>query len=484
MISRAGAGAALVMVLFAALAYGVFATVLLSLERALRLDWRVGAAAGAVAAALVVVAAARHGPHGALRGPVLVAARRVGERSWIVACIAVGSLLRVAWALAVPPTPTSDHATYLSLAASLAERGQFGLGHPSLFRPPGISMALAPLVAALGDRPLVPLLLNLLLFTAMVPATYLLGRRLAGGDTARLAVALVALWPNLIMLAGFANKELLVSALVPAFMLLYLRATDRPAWQGGAGWAAGAGLALGAMVLTQPHSALLAPVLVTFEWLRGGKWGAALARLAVAAVAALLVVLPWTVRNYLVSGELVPVSANGGHVLWVGNNPQATGGYVDVRPAWAETHEITYDRAALRWALAWMRANPGAFLRLVPRKQILYLGDDADGAYNSVKQGRGIRDFRYVLAKGSSNGYWVALLSLAAVAVWSGRRRLAGPTAALLGLPLLLQLAVFSITESGGRHHVQLVALLAIVAAMVVARPGDRELPPLAGGTG
>jgi hypothetical protein len=225
------------------------------------------------------------------------------------------------------------------------------------------------------------------------------------------------------------------------------------------------------MVLTQPHAALLVPVLAAFEWLRGGPRRVALARLAVVMVAAGLAVLPWTVRNYLLSGQVVVVSANGGHSLWVGNNPQATGGYVAVRPAWAELHEVAYDRAAAAWALSWIRAHPGAFLRLVPRKQILYLGDDADGAYCSVKEGLGIRDVRYVVAKGSSNAYWIVVLGLAAMGVWGWRRELPAPAIALLILPMLLQLGLFSITESGGRHHVQLAAPLAILAALALTRP-------------
>ncbi len=46
---------------------------------------------------------------------------------------------------------------------------------------------------------------------------------------------------------------------------------------------------------------------------------------ALTALVALAIVLPWTVRNYLVFHEFVLVSANGGYNLWLGNNSSASG---------------------------------------------------------------------------------------------------------------------------------------------------------------
>jgi 4-amino-4-deoxy-L-arabinose transferase-like glycosyltransferase len=473
MVTRARPGAALALVTCAVGVYGVFCTVLLGLERAIGMETRTAALIAGLAAAGVLLAASRHGRLADLATRVMGPLGRVRARCWVLLWIAVGSVLRLVWAVVVPPIPASDHLAYLTLAVNLIERGRFWLGHDCLYLPPGISLAMAPLIAALGDHPLVPLAFNLLLFAVALPASYLLARRLVGDDAARVSVVLLAVWPNLIMLAGFASKELLVFALLPTVLLLTLQSAAAPArWS--LAWSAGTGLLLGAMVLTQPHTALLVPVLAAFEWLRGGPRRAALVRLVVVVVAAGLAVLPWTVRNYLVSGELVAVSANGGHSLWVGNNPRATGGYIPVRPDWAEAHEVAYDRAARGWALSWIRANPGAFLRLVPRKQVLYLGDDAAGAYWAVKEGLGIRDVRYALAKGTSNAFWIAILGLAVVGAWAWRNRLAAPTLALLALPMVLQLGLFSITESGGRHHVQLAALLAILAALALTPAARR----------
>ncbi|MFW6125235.1 MAG: ArnT family glycosyltransferase, partial [Pirellulales bacterium] len=50
----------------------------------------------------------------------------------------------------------------------------------------------------------------------------------------------------------------------------------------------------------------------------------------VAVAVAVLVLAPWTLRNYLVFGRFIPVSQNLGLSLWYGYNPRATGSQVDV----------------------------------------------------------------------------------------------------------------------------------------------------------
>lgn len=60
---------------------------------------------------------------------------------------------------------------------------------------------------------------------------------------------------------------------------------------------------------------------------------------AIAVVAAFVIVLaPWTARNFSLTGEFVPVATAGGYTLWLGNN-QATGG--------REYHELAEDPVPL-----------------------------------------------------------------------------------------------------------------------------------------
>jgi hypothetical protein len=51
---------------------------------------------------------------------------------------------------------------------------------------------------------------------------------------------------------------------------------------------------------------------------------------AIIAVAVILVILPWTIRNYRIQGQFVPIATNGGFNFWNGNNPFTTGSGHDV----------------------------------------------------------------------------------------------------------------------------------------------------------
>ena len=81
--------------------------------------------------------------------------------------------------------------------------------------------------------------------------------------------------------------------------------------------------------------ALLLPIAMAFAAVPFGVGpGVRRAVQAVATTAIMLaVLLPWTFRNMEVLGEPILVSTNFGPKLWMGNNPDSTGGYMDL-PDW------------------------------------------------------------------------------------------------------------------------------------------------------
>ncbi len=102
-----------------------------------------------------------------------------------------------------------------------------------------------------------------------------------------------------------------------------------------------------------------------------------------------LAVLPFTVRNFVVGGEAVLLSANGGSNFWIGNHAGATGVYVQppgfdfdrdplaTAAPWKELgREAGYAGASAWWrAKAWsdIAAEPGAWLGLLGWKLVLFL---------------------------------------------------------------------------------------------------------------
>jgi hypothetical protein len=146
---------------------------------------------------------------------------------------------------------------------------------------------------------------------------YLLGRRLAGPAVGVGAALLAAIYP-----AFIDNAEQFVSEPIAAFTLS--GAVLAMFWAADAGRTTWAwllpGALLGATALTRPEYLMFAAflglvVLVKMGRDRGIRLGVAAAALFVAAFVVVLV--PWTVRNFVVLDKFVPVTTGGGKALFV-----------------------------------------------------------------------------------------------------------------------------------------------------------------------
>ena len=167
---------------------------------------------------------------------------------------------------------------------------------------------------------------------------------------------------------------------------------------------AAAGVAWGLLLLGRPAFLYFLPLLPLWFRLNRPALPEQRRRLAAGggalAAALLAVVLPWTVRNYAVLGDFVPVSTNGGLVFWSGNNPFTIGSGHEVFTAKVDEYlgrphnpaappvmllqpypmphsvgdrvatlpETELDAALYRAGLEYMRSEPGAWLALVGHK--------------------------------------------------------------------------------------------------------------------
>ena len=100
--------------------------------------------------------------------------------------------------------------------------------------------------------------------------------------------------------------------------------------------------------------------------LLGHGWRRAAGEALVVGAVSLLVVAPWTVRNWRRFGRFVLISTNGGLNLWIGNNPASSGGHQetpippDVREA---RDEAEWDARIRRHAVRYIVSHPGLFVR-------------------------------------------------------------------------------------------------------------------------
>jgi tetratricopeptide (TPR) repeat protein len=316
-------------------------------------------------------------------------------------------------------------------------------------RPPGYPYFLALLYRVAGTDPLVPRVAQMLLGLANAFLAWRLGRRLFGEGAALAASALCACWWALVYFEGELQAPALAQTLALSAMLALSRWAARPAWA----WAAAAGILAGALALVWANAALFLPVAAVWMFAGAGARERAPAAHALAfAAAASLAILPATVRNLVVSGELVPISENGAINLWIGNHEEADGvssrlpdlAELTGQSGWSwfsydrivqgvarrEGTEPDYSDAARyfrRRAVEWITGNPGAFLRLTLRRAILFWGPDEISNNEAIRfEKEASRALAWQPGFAVVSSAFLVGLVLAGAAMRAGRTELAG----------------------------------------------------------
>jgi 4-amino-4-deoxy-L-arabinose transferase-like glycosyltransferase len=194
-------------------------------------------------------------------------------------------------------------------------------------------------------------------------AIFVLGERVYGPLEARVCSLLFAFYPASIFFAvgriGPSNLTILLLCLV---FLVTFRLADLPRLKSGAL----AGLLTGLLILTS--SKPLSLLIIIPLWLLWGK-KRRLRMLLISLIflgSATLVMLPWAVRNSLIAGNPAITKQGLGLMLWVGNNPNATG--YTFNPAEPRLEEHVY----MQMALSWIANNPGDFLLLTLKRIIIF----------------------------------------------------------------------------------------------------------------
>lgn len=310
-----------------------------------------------------------------------------GGRGGAVALIAVfllGLGLRLDYAIRAPQNPVADAETYGRISRALHEGHGFTQG-PGFERlqsasnyQPGLPLFVTGIYEVRGapDERAARIVLALLSSLA-IPFAFAIGRRLGGTGAGLLAAVPTAIYPALLEYSGMLMTEPLGTALVSGTVLLLLRARERERpWP----WAA-TGLGIGAMVMLRPEYLPLILVLPALMLLGRGDAARRRRRLRLAgvmAVCACLVLLPWTVRNFVAFDRLVPVSTGGGQVLYEGSYIQAGPNPEDITShLFAEHPWIRRQLGPLPWV-----AYRG--LALAALADRLHPGENTDAALTSM----------------------------------------------------------------------------------------------------
>jgi 4-amino-4-deoxy-L-arabinose transferase-like glycosyltransferase len=247
----------------------------------------------------------------------MVARVSVSFRRALLGLTLAGLAARLLWVTFEPSTyPVADETMWLTASTQLLPSPEVAFSPLKLrfiFHPPLYVYFIGVLSVVSGTIDAVKYA-QCLLGATLVPVLALLGKRLSGERTGLVAAAFAAFYPELIWFASHFWAEALFTVLLWWAMERLAAADETGDWRK----AALAGVLFGLAVLTRETVLYFVPLAALWlAWRRPSG----LRRASVLLGTTLVVVLPWTVRNYLVFGAFVPVSTAGALNLWQGNTP-------------------------------------------------------------------------------------------------------------------------------------------------------------------
>jgi hypothetical protein len=389
--------------------------------------------------------------------------------------IAIALALRLIWAACVSVDPVSDGVLYDAFARSIvAGHGYaFADGTATEYWPVGTSAVYALLYSIFGTRPWVVPVFQALLGTCIVGLTWNIARRALGLRMAALAAWLTAIWPLLIEFTTILASELLFIALVLASINIWMSrrlpfALRMISW----------GACLAAATYVRPTALLMLFIFLILQLAFDRDWRRFLLGGFLAVLTASLLFAPWTYRSIVLFDKFVVVSANGGVNLWMGNNPDSTGGYMDL-PEKRFANEVDRDQYYGREAVHFILSHPLSYAKLSLKRLIATYDRETIGVvWNEKGLSSKYPAWLLLALKGLSSAYWWAMLILGLIGLVAiVHRRLAGQL-----WPALACFSYFSIfpvlTVSMDRYHVPIDPLLAIFAAYGVLFLLKRESLP------
>lgn len=225
-----------------------------------------------------------------------------------------------------PYTPLHDSLTYQSIAYNILHNHCYCLldnSHlPTVDRAPLWPAMIAFFYAVSGPHNDHVRLFLSLLGAGTCVLIYFFARDLFGKLSALIVGLLAAIYPFLFVYDGWLYSESLYIFLLLAFCyaLYHQQRTPRTSLM------LLSGLLLGLLSLTRPNGLLILGLflawIVVIGWSRLLDWRIVLKSALVISLLSIALVIPWTIRNFLVTGTLVPVAVGDGKVMLGAYNNQ------------------------------------------------------------------------------------------------------------------------------------------------------------------
>jgi 4-amino-4-deoxy-L-arabinose transferase-like glycosyltransferase len=260
----------------------------------------------------------------------------------LLAILAVAFAARVIWIAYALPDPTDgrtdDPSVHYQLARSLADGAGYvnASGVATASSPPGYPSLLAAAFLLPGDDVVAGVTLNIVAGLVIVFGTYYLGSQLWDERAGLIAAGIMALFPSHIISSSLLLKDIVFAACLVGLMCLTL------AWSSGNNARPWRVVLLGVLAafaaMVRPEGFVIAGVIIVFWIVRQGATLRVARDAGLFVAGMLLIVLPWTARNYVEFDALIVSGTGGGLLLVDSHHDGATGN-------WIRTESLAYEYA-------------------------------------------------------------------------------------------------------------------------------------------
>ncbi|MYC12498.1 MAG: glycosyltransferase family 39 protein [Gemmatimonadetes bacterium] len=292
----------------------------------------------------------------------------MSHRQYLWGLLAFALLLRVGFGLSQSDlTNASDEVHWDRLGQAYVA---LGVLHPDtgMYRPPLYSLFLAGIYHTFGHKPVLVRIAQAILGTITCYFIYVLGCRMGRVLVGLIATGLFAIYPLFIFFSGVLMAETILIFLTTISFLCCVQFWEKNTFT----MAMIFGGIVGLSALCKPVLLPWLPLVLFFWWQKSRLAPVQKASRVLTVVGALcLIILPWTARNHIVSGEFVPISTNLGINLLVGAHLEGRGvydnhiDYLALYHTLADTSQGTAaDRRIAGIVLGWIIAQPLHYLSL------------------------------------------------------------------------------------------------------------------------
>lgn len=421
-----------------------------------------------------------------LTPPVWRWASVVAVEPYLLAVILLIALAaRVTGVAVLPYKPGLDSELYHESGLKMAHTWRLEVkadknnaGYRSFF-PPGQIFSLALLYRLLGPYVVAGQSLNVFYGVMTVLGVWYLAKQIFGVVPAYTAALVYAVMPSSILGCVCIGAEVPATFWMTAGLCAYVVGhRKRNAWK----CFLVSGLLFGVATLIRP-TILLVPLVLLMHQLFANQISSRTRSALVLVVGTALVVLPWTWRNYHVTGGFVLISSNAGGNLYSANNDRARGAYTP--SAWQELFakgpdDLRLNRLGFAKAKRWIRENPIRFGQLAVRKFSLFWQRDKDMAFWAMAPSANQSGLMTVSPEGlwaveaASSGFYSMCLAAGALGLWRWRREFACSLRWCPVVPLLFCFTVVHVVfEAQGKYHFLLVPLLCVLAGLASASKAE-----------